>query len=112
MMSHRAPGASPLVVAALLAVTSCMKQPHPGRSIDPAEIVFLTREGCANTALLKAHLDQALRLLHQPAPYRVIDLAALPSADLRTGYPTPTVLYRDRDVFGMPAPEAPNPEPT
>jgi hypothetical protein len=32
--------------------------------------------------------------------------------DPRTGYPTPTVLYKNRDLFGMPPPTPPFPEPS
>jgi hypothetical protein len=44
--------------------------------------------------------------------YQFIDLDTLPASDARRGYPTPTLLYRGRDLFGMPVPAPPFPEPT
>jgi hypothetical protein len=44
--------------------------------------------------------------------YRVIGVASLPGTDSRRGYPTPTLLYANRDVFGMPEPRPPLPTPT
>ena len=76
------------------------------------DVVFLTREGCANTAEMRASLDEALRALGRPTDYAVIDLATLPDSDVRRGYPTPTVLYGNRDLFGLPQPTPPLPQPT
>jgi hypothetical protein len=42
----------------------------------------------------------------------VIDLASLPATDPRRAYPTPTLLYAKRDIFGMPEPQPPYPDPT
>lgn len=47
-----------------------------------------------------------------PLTYQVLDLASLPASDSRLGYPTPTLLYANRDLFGMPEPTPPFPEPT
>jgi hypothetical protein len=44
--------------------------------------------------------------------YEVVDQDTLPEADVRRGYPTPTLLYQDRDVFGMAVPRLPLPDPT
>jgi hypothetical protein len=77
-----------------------------------ASLVFLTREDCVNTARMRAGLDDALRAMHLPTDYQVIDLATLAATDARTGYPTPTVLYRDRDLFGLPVPVPPYDTPT
>ena len=74
-------------------------------------LVFLTREGCANTGRMRANLDGALKAMGLPTDYQVIDLATLPGGDARRGYPTPTVLYADRDLFGLPKPTPPLPEP-
>jgi hypothetical protein len=75
-------------------------------------LVLLTSEGCVNTTTMRAHLDDALRSLGQSADYQVLDLATLPDADARRGYPTPTLLHVNRDVFGLPEPQPPFPEPT
>ena len=77
-----------------------------------ADLVFLTREGCAATATMRANTDAALRALGMPAAYRVIDIGTLPESDARGGYPTPTLLYENRDVFGMPEPPVPHPPAT
>jgi hypothetical protein len=44
--------------------------------------------------------------------YAVVDLDTLPDTDARRGYPTPTLLYANRDVFDLPEPKPPFPEPT
>jgi hypothetical protein len=76
------------------------------------ELVFLTRGGCPNTGVMRGNVDAALKSLGVVSGYRVVDQDTLPDADLRRGYPTPTLLYADRDVFGMPVPKPPLPEPT
>jgi hypothetical protein len=42
----------------------------------------------------------------------VVDLGTLPDTDARGGYGTPTVLHKNRDLFGMPEPPIPHPEAT
>ena len=72
----------------------------------PKSLVFLTREGCVNTAMMRANLDDALRATGQPLQYEVIDLDLLPANDGRRFYPTPTVLYGSEDLFGLAAADA------
>jgi hypothetical protein len=74
--------------------------------------VFVTREGCENTPALRRNLDAALTALNLPLDYQVVDFAALPATDARRGYPTPTLLYANRDLFGFPEPAPPFPAPT
>ena len=74
--------------------------------------MFITRDGCVNTPDMLLNLDDALRGLRLALDYEVIDLGKLPKTDPRTGYPTPPVLYRNRDLFDMPAPVPPYPEPS
>jgi len=74
--------------------------------------VFLTRSGCVNTDIMRQRLDEALGALGVPANYQFIDLETLPKTDPRVGYPTPTLLYRDTDIFGMSKPTPPFPAPT
>jgi hypothetical protein len=76
------------------------------------QLVFLTREGCVNTQTMRTHLGDALRVLAWPVDYQVLDLATLADTDVRKGYPTPTLLFANRDLFGMPEPRRPLPEPT
>ena len=76
-------------------------------------MVFLTRDGCIQTDQMRTSLDAALaKMGGRGTAYQVIDLAALPDDDPRRGYPTPTILVRNRDLFGMPTPAPPLPEPT
>lgn len=75
-------------------------------------LVFLTRDGCVNTVTMRASLDEALKGLGLRTDYQFIDADTLASSDPRGGYGTPTVLYLDRDLFGMEQPEVPHPAPT
>lgn len=77
-----------------------------------SELVFLTRDGCANTATMRARLDETLRAMGLSSDYQVLDVATLATSDPRRAYPTPTVLYAKGDLFGMPAPQPPYPTPT
>jgi hypothetical protein len=76
------------------------------------DLVFITRDGCVNTPDMLLNLDDALRGLGLALDYEVVNLGKLAASDPRTGYPTPTVLYRNRDLFDMPAPVPPYPEPS
>ncbi len=76
-----------------------------------ADLVFLTRDGCLNTTDMRANLDTALRAMNLPTVYQLVDLG-LVAGDVRNGYGTPTVLYKGRDLYGMPAPVSANPEAT
>lgn len=76
------------------------------------DLVFLTRDGCVNTATMRARLDEALQGLGLPADYQFVDAETLAASDPRGGYGTPTVLYSGQDLFGMPEPAVPHPSPT
>ena len=84
----------------------------PKRKSVRSELVFITRNGCVNTPDMFNNLDDALRSLKLALDYEVVNLGTLTKSDPRTGYPTPTVLYRGHDLFGMPEPTPPYPEPT
>lgn len=75
-------------------------------------LVLLTRGGCVNTTTMRTRLDEALARLGVPKAYTVIDADTLADSDVRRGYGTPTVLYDNRDLFGMPEPTPPIPSPT
>ena len=75
-------------------------------------IAFLTREGCADSDTMRRNLNEALSALGARTDYQVLNTATLPATDVRRGYPTPTVLYSNRDLFGMPEPQPPIPGPT
>jgi hypothetical protein len=76
------------------------------------EMVFLTRVGCVNTPDMLNKVDDALRALELALDYPVIDLARLPANDPRLGYPTPTILVHNHDIYGMPEPTPPFLEPS
>lgn len=84
--------------------------PQTGRSTKG--LVFLTRDGCANSPDMQTNLDDALIRLKWRRDYQIVDLATLKKSDPRIGYPTPTILWRDRDIFGLSVPRPPFPEPT
>jgi hypothetical protein len=96
------------MLAVILMSSAC----HSGPSLSVGNLEFLTRPDCVNTPTMRERLDEALGRLSLATNYRVTDLAMLPAADPRRGYPTPTVLYRHHDLFGMPAPHPPYAEPT
>jgi len=99
-----------VVVLVGIIAAGCSAKPAP---ITPmGNLVFLTRDGCVNTTTMKANLDDALRSSGRPSAYQVIDLETLPDGDVRRGYPTPTVLVSNRDLFGMAEPQPPFPTPT
>jgi hypothetical protein len=52
---------------------------------------------------MRKNLDAALNSL-KGWSYEVLDLGKLPKGDPRRGYPTPTLLLKGHDVFGMPEP--------
>jgi hypothetical protein len=101
-----------VVVMASCTKPAKLQQTQSVVSASEKHLVFLTREGCVNTRAMRANLDEALRALGQTINYEVIDLGALPESDPRAGYPTPTVLYENRDLFGMPEPPGPHPPGT
>jgi hypothetical protein len=72
-----------------------------------ADLTFLTRDGCVNTPDMVNNLDDALTALKVPNDYAYINIATLPKDDPRTGYPTPTILWKGKDIFGMPVPKPP-----
>lgn len=65
------------------------------------ELTFLTRDDCVNTRDMMFNLDDALKALGWPQDYQFINTGKLPANDVRTGYPTPTLLWKAKDIFGM-----------
>lgn len=74
--------------------------------LDRRRIQFLTREGCANTPLMRSNLDAALKLLSWDG-YVTVDVVSLPEDDLRLSYGTPSVLVDGDDIMGMAKPKFP-----
>lgn len=98
-----------VVVAAALVTASSVVT---AQDAPPLPLVFLTRDGCVNTTTMRERLDQALDRMKVAKNYAVIDADTFAEGDVRRGYGTPTVLYDNRDLFGMPAPTPPIPSPT
>lgn len=72
------------------------------------DLTFLTRDGCVQTPDMVNNLDEALKALGWPRfDYQFINISKLPPSDVRTGYPTPSLLWRGKDIFGMPVPKPP-----
>ena len=88
-----------LFVASALLFVGCQMRPVEHFSV--RDLVFLTRDGCANTASMRSGLDDALRTLALSTDYALIDVEKLEPSDHRRGYGTPTVLYKGKDLFGM-----------
>ena len=105
------------VLCAVILACGCnrpgaVKSPLASPERPTTDLVFLTRDGCVQTDTMRARLDESLKGMKLPLDYQVVDLATLKSDDPRTGYPTPTLLFADVDLFGMPRPTPPYPEPT
>lgn len=90
----------------------CSSYRRQSDTLAMSDLVFLTRDGCVQTDVMRARLDEALRGAGRPPGYAFVDLATLAATDPRIGYPTPTVLVGGRDLFGMEEPRPPFPEPT
>ena len=102
-----------VLVVLMYACNSPATSKHaPPTGPQASQLVFLTREGCAATARMRTNVDEALKSLATTAQYQVVDLDTLAPSDVRHGYPTPTLLYGNRDVFGLPEPQPPLPDPT
>jgi hypothetical protein len=91
-----------LFVASALLFVACQVRPVEHFSV--RDLVFLTRDGCVNTASMRSRLNEALRALALPTDYAFIDVDKLEPSDRRRGYGTPTLLYKNRDLFGMAPP--------
>jgi hypothetical protein len=78
-----------------------------GTAATVKDLTFLTRDGCVNTPDMVNNLDDALTALKLLKDYQFVDIGKLPKDDPRTGYPTPTILWKGKDIFGMPAPKPP-----
>ena len=89
----------------LLAVAMAVNDPTAPTTM--RDLTFLTRDGCVNTPDMVNNLDDALKALGWPTDYKYINIDKLPAEDVRTGYPTPTLLWKGRDIFGMPIPKPP-----
>ena len=73
---------------------------------------FLTRDGCKNTSVMLENLREAIADGKIPADVTVIHQSTLHQDDPRVGYPTPTILLNGKDIFDLPVPTPPFPEPS
>ena len=110
-MFRRTVVSSLLLIACACTTEWTARQPPPDGA-SASMLVLLTRGGCATTERMRTRLDDALRAMGSTLKYEVLDLDAVPESDARRGYPTPTLLYGNRDVFDLPVPQPPFPEPT
>jgi hypothetical protein len=77
-----------------------------------ADLVLVTRADCVTTPDMIFNTEDALKALGWPQDFHSIDISTLPKTDERTGYPTPTLLWKGKDIFGMPVPKPPYGGPT
>ena len=94
------------VLVALLIAYGCHGTPRAKAMPVPnnRKIVFISRDGCVNTPLMRKRLDAALVQLGWPRQYEVLDAGKLSALDPRRQYGTPTVLVEGRDLMGRPVP--------
>lgn len=105
------------LLSSLLLVTWACTTQQTARQTSTADanaspLVLVTRGGCVNTDTMRERLDDALKSMSSTLTYAVVDLDTLAETDARRGYPTPTLPYENTDVFGLPEPRPPWPEPT
>lgn len=71
------------------------------------KIELLGFPDCPNTPAMRVNLRAALKLVGDGLMFREVNQEALHDSDLRRGWPTPTVLVNDADLFGMVPPSTP-----
>lgn len=69
------------------------------------QIEVLGFETCPNTPATQDNVKKAVASLGLQADVVYVDQEKLPTGDSRRGWPTPTVLVKGRDLFGMAAPK-------
>lgn len=79
---------------------------EPMGSIQP-KIELLGLPGCPDTPVMRANLAAAIDRIGKRWTFVYISQEKLPEGDLRRGYPTPTILVHNRDLFGLPEPTVP-----
>lgn len=97
-----------VIVLVLSACTADRIVPSTAR----LHLEFLTRDGCKNTPVMLENLKTAIAEGQIAADYTVIQQGALSQDDPRVGYPTPTILLNGKDIFDLPVPTPPFPEPS
>lgn len=101
--------ALPALLAAL-ACASCAGTPR-GMDVAPGtramHIELLGLPGCPNTPTMRRNLTEALHVVGMSLRFDDVNQERLPAADVRRGYPTPTVLVDGADLYGLPTPTGP-----
>lgn len=100
-----------LTLAGAISACSTAPQQRPAAKPSMKDVVFLTREGCVNTATMRTNFEEALKALQLPNDYQFVDADTLKESDPRGGYGSPTILIANRDLFEMPEPPVPHPPP-
>jgi len=96
-----------LVTLAALAVVSCRSTPDASvESPSVMKIEILGFADCPNTPAFRERVEAAAARLGD-VQVIYIDQESLPANDIRRGYPTPTAIVNQRDIFGLPTPTAP-----
>ena len=67
-------------------------------------IQVLYFDGCPNTPPVIEAARAVAEDLGEDWEVEMIDLESLPQRDTRRGYGSPTILFEDRDLFGLPEP--------
>lgn len=70
------------------------------------KIEVLGFDACPNTTTTKTRVEQAVASLGLRADVAYVDQMSLAEADLRRGWPAPTILVNGRDLFGMETPKS------
>lgn len=70
------------------------------------KIELLGFSDCPNTPTMRDNLRAALASIATGWTFTETNQERLPVGDIRRGYPTPTILVNDRDLYGLPVPTA------
>jgi hypothetical protein len=81
--------------------------PHGGRSFVYESLAFVAPLDCMYAPALILNLNDALHVLDWPTDYQFIDTDCLSPLDSMRGYPSPTLLWKGIEIFGLPEPTPP-----
>jgi hypothetical protein len=102
-----------VAVPVLGLLAGCAAHPdHAARSapmtVAQPKIELLGFPDCPNTPALRNNLKAALAAIGAGWTFTDTNQEQLAESDIRRGYPTPTILVNDRDLYGLPVPTAPS----
>jgi hypothetical protein len=81
--------------------------PRGGRSFLCESLALVAPLHCMYAPEMILNLNEALHVLDWPTDYQFIDTDRLPPMDPMRGYPSPTLLWRGTEIFGLPEPTPP-----